>query len=81
MLIAIGNIRRRKIFNFILVDKQKDATAISNLLLDIPNKAWLNGGYNTLYGFSAGVGLTLSEKFSFGYTYDLGLGDAEPVRI
>ena len=65
-----------KFTTLFFVEKNKDATAIAgSLLLDIPNKAWVQGGYNTLLGFSAGVGITLSEKFSIGYNYDLGLGD------
>ncbi|WP_415799296.1 PorP/SprF family type IX secretion system membrane protein, partial [Flavobacterium cucumis] len=69
-----------KFSTLFFVEKNKDATALAaNLLLDIPNKAWLQGGYNTLYGFSAGVGITLSERFSLGYNYDIGLGDVSQL--
>ena len=65
-----------KFSTLFFVEKNKDATAIAGtVLLDIPNKGWAQGGYNTLLGFSAGVGITISEKFSIGYNYDLGLGD------
>ena len=75
-----GILEDAKFSSLISVEKNKDATALAgNLLLDIPNKAWVNAGYNTLYGFSAGVGITLSEKFSFGYTYDLGLADVSQL--
>ena len=62
------------------VEKTKDATAIAaNVMLEIPNKGWAQGGYNTLNGFSAGVGVTISEKFSLGYNYDLGIGDVSQL--
>ena len=69
-----------KFSTLVFVEKKNDATALAaNLLLDIPNKAWIQGGYNTLYGFSAGVGITISERFSLGYNYDLGLGDVSEL--
>ncbi|MFD2908543.1 PorP/SprF family type IX secretion system membrane protein [Flavobacterium ardleyense] len=65
-----------KFSTLFFVEKKKDATGLAaNFMLDIPNKGWVQGGYNTLAGFSAGVGVTISEKFSIGYNYDLGLGD------
>ena len=75
-----GFLEDAKFSTLVFAENNKDATALSaNFLLDIPNKAWLQGGYNTLYGFSAGVGITLSEKFSLGYNYDIGLGDVSQL--
>ena len=69
-----------KFVTLFFVEKTKDATGIAgNVMLEIPNKGWAQGGYNTLYGFSAGVGITISEKFSLGYNYDLGIGDVSQL--
>ena len=69
-----------KFATLFFVEKTKDATGIAgNVMLEIPNKGWAQGGYNTLYGFSAGVGITISEKFSLGYNYDLGIGDVSQL--
>lgn len=41
-----------------------------NLLLDLPKLGWLQGGYDSYFGASAGVGFNLSPQLSMGYVME-----------
>ncbi|WP_394759830.1 PorP/SprF family type IX secretion system membrane protein, partial [Flavobacterium sp.] len=47
----------------------------SNLLINAPKAGWVQAGYNSLYGISGGVGLTIAKKLSIGYTLEKGIGN------
>ncbi len=40
------------------------------LILDLPRIGWLQGGYDQLYGASAGTGFNLNRRLSFGYNIE-----------
>ena len=44
-----------------------------NLILDLPKLGWLQGGYDSFYGASAGIGFNLNRRLSIGYTMEKGL--------
>lgn len=47
-----------------------------NLILDLPKIGWLQGGYDSFYGASAGIGFNLNRRISLGYTMEKGLTNA-----
>lgn len=46
-----------------------------NLIMDLPKIGWLQGGYDSFYGASAGIGFNLNERLSIGYTMEKGLSN------
>ncbi len=44
-----------------------------NLILDLPKLGWIQGGYDSFYGASAGIGFNFSKRLSIGYTMEKGL--------
>lgn len=46
-----------------------------SLILDLPKLGWLQGGYDSFYGASAGVGFNLNQRLSLGYTMEKGLSN------
>ncbi len=46
-----------------------------NLILDLPKLGWVQGGYDSFYGASAGVGFNLNKRLSIGYTMEKGLSN------
>ncbi len=46
-----------------------------NLILDLPKIGWLQGGYDSFYGASAGLGFNLNRRLSIGYTMEKGLSN------
>ena len=46
-----------------------------NLILDMPKLGWVQGGYDSFYGASAGVGFNLNKRLSIGYTMEKGLSN------
>ncbi|WP_299533648.1 type IX secretion system membrane protein PorP/SprF [Ulvibacterium sp.] len=55
-----------------LVDGE-DLTFGGSLILDLPRIGWLQGGYDSFYGASAGIGFNLNRRLSLGYTMEKGL--------
>ena len=47
-----------------------DAQISGSVLLDLPSKGWLQAGYNTEFGGSAGFGLHLSGSLSLSYLFE-----------
>ncbi len=55
----------------------EDSSNISyggSLIVDIPKLGWLQGGYDSFYGASAGAGFNLNKRLSLGYTMEKGIG-------
>ncbi len=52
---------------------QEDVVLGGNLILDLPKLGWLQGGYDSFYGASAGIGFNLNRRLSLGYTMEKGL--------
>ncbi len=46
-----------------------------NLILDLPRLGWVQGGYDSFYGASAGIGFNLNKRVSIGYTMEKGLSN------
>lgn len=45
------------------------------IILDLPKIGWLQGGYDSFYGVSAGTGFNLSRRLSLGYNFEKGLSN------
>ncbi len=54
---------------------QDDFVLGGNLILDMPKLGWVQGGYDSFYGASAGVGFNLNKRLSIGYTMEKGLSN------
>ncbi|GGI57472.1 PorP/SprF family type IX secretion system membrane protein [Winogradskyella haliclonae] len=55
---------------------REDETIIAaNAMLSIPKGFWIQGGYNTMYGASGGIGLNITEEIAIEYNYEMALGD------
>ena len=54
---------------------EDDVVLGGNLILDLPKIGWLQGGYDSFYGASAGIGFNLNKRISIGYTMEKGLTD------
>ncbi len=54
---------------------QEDVVLGGNLILDLPKIGWLQGGYDSFYGASAGIGFNLNRRLSIGYTMEKGLSN------
>ncbi|MDE3742185.1 type IX secretion system membrane protein PorP/SprF [Maribacter polysaccharolyticus] len=52
---------------------EEDVVLGGSLILDLPKIGWVQGGYDSFYGASAGVGFNLSKRLSLGYTMEKGL--------
>ncbi|MEM9144178.1 MAG: type IX secretion system membrane protein PorP/SprF, partial [Bacteroidota bacterium] len=52
---------------------EDDLTFGGSLILDLPKLGWLQGGYDSFYGASAGIGFNLNRRLSLGYTMEKGL--------
>ena len=54
---------------------EDDVVFGGSLILDLPKLGWVQGGYDSFYGASAGVGFNLSKRLSLGYTMEKGLSN------
>ncbi|WP_192500782.1 PorP/SprF family type IX secretion system membrane protein, partial [Flavobacterium sp. PL002] len=55
---------------------KKEKTVISGVgMLTIPQGAWIQAGYNTVYGMSAGLGVNITPTISIEYNYERGTGN------
>ena len=54
----------------------RDDTSIysGTLMLTVPKGFWVQGGYNSLYGASAGLGLQITSQIAIEYNYEKALG-------
>lgn len=70
-----GILERARVMPLARVRKvgQDDIVLGGSLILDLPKLGWLQGGYDSFYGASAGVGFNLNKRLSIGYTMEKGL--------
>lgn len=54
--------------------EEQDLSLGGSLILDLPKLGWLQGGYDTFYGASAGAGFNINQRLSLGYTMEKGFG-------
>jgi type IX secretion system PorP/SprF family membrane protein len=54
---------------------EEDIVLGGNLILDLPKLGWIQGGYDSFYGASAGIGFNLNRRLSIGYTMEKGLSN------
>ncbi|VAW17702.1 FIG01019460: hypothetical protein [hydrothermal vent metagenome] len=52
----------------------QDLSYGGSLILDLPKLGWLQGGYDSFYGASAGAGFNINRRLSLGYTMEKGFG-------
>ena len=50
----------------------QDISYGGSLILDLPKLGWLQGGYDSFYGASAGAGFNINRRLSLGYTMEKG---------
>lgn len=55
-------------------DESDNYTLGGSLILDLPKLGWLQGGYDSFYGASAGAGFNINQRMSLGYTMENGFG-------
>src|SRR5690606_1939016 len=54
---------------------QDEVVLGGSLILDLPKLGWLQGGYDSFYGASAGIGFNINRRLSIGYTMEKGLSN------
>ena len=54
------------------MEGKEDVNFGGSLILDLPKIGWLQGGYDSFYGASAGIGFNLNQRLSLGYTMEKG---------
>ncbi|MBP4141134.1 type IX secretion system membrane protein PorP/SprF [Flavobacterium sp. P4023] len=70
-----GFFDRSKFSALVRTELKKEKTVIAGLVMfAIPSGVWAQGGYNTLYGMSGGLGLNLTPKISIEYNYEKATG-------
>ena len=73
---SYGFFDRSKFSGLLKSEFKKDKTIISGLaMLSVPIGIWAQAGYNTLYGFSGGIGMNITQNISFEYNYETATGD------
>jgi type IX secretion system PorP/SprF family membrane protein len=55
---------------------QEEIVLGGNLIFDLPKLGWLQAGYDSFYGASAGIGFNLGKRLSLGYTMEKGLSNS-----
>ncbi len=54
---------------------KEDVTYGGGIILDLPKLGWIQGGYDSFYGASAGTGFNLNRRLSLGYNFERGLSN------
>ncbi|MCV6628275.1 MAG: PorP/SprF family type IX secretion system membrane protein [Flavobacteriaceae bacterium] len=58
------------------IGQEEDLQYGGSMVLDLPKLGWLQGGYHSYYGASAGIGFNLGKRVSLGYSMEKGLNEA-----
>jgi len=53
-------------------NQPQDISYGGGMILDLPKLGWLQGGYDSFYGASAGAGFNINQRLSLGYTMEKG---------
>lgn len=72
-LMPLARVRLNTLSQSIADDSQNYSLG-GSLILDLPKLGWLQGGYDTFYGASAGAGFNINQRMSLGYTMEKGFG-------
>jgi type IX secretion system PorP/SprF family membrane protein len=72
-LMPLARIRTNTL-NQSVTDGSQSYSLGGSLILDLPKLGWLQGGYDTFYGASAGAGFNINRRMSLGYTMEKGFG-------
>jgi len=56
-------------------EEAQDISYGGSLILDLPKLGWLQGGYDSFYGASAGAGFNINRRLSLGYTMEKGFAN------
>ena len=72
-LMPLARIRTNTL-NQSVTDGSQNYSLGGSLILDLPKLGWLQGGYDTFYGASAGAGFNINRRMSLGYTMEKGFG-------
>ncbi len=51
-------------------EASQDLSYGGGMILDLPKLGWLQGGYDSFYGASAGAGFNINRRLSLGYTME-----------
>ncbi|WP_394748024.1 PorP/SprF family type IX secretion system membrane protein [Spongiimicrobium salis] len=54
---------------------QQDLVLGGSLILDLPKIGWVQGGYDSFYGASGGLGFNINRRLSVGYSIEKGLSN------
>ena len=55
---------------------KKDQTIFSGIaMLTVPKGIWAQAGYNTVYGFTGGLGINITKQIAVEYNYEKAVGD------
>ncbi|WP_318344425.1 PorP/SprF family type IX secretion system membrane protein [Flagellimonas baculiformis] len=57
-------------------DGEEDPIFGGGVILDLPKLGWIQGGYDQLYGASAGTGFNLNRRLSFGYNFEKNISNS-----
>ena len=58
---------------------RNDETILAaNAMLTIPKGLWVQGGYNSSFGASGGIGLNITEDIALEYNYEMAFGEVNP---
>jgi len=58
------------------IQGNRNAVFGGGLIIDLPKLGWIQGGYDQLYGASAGTGFNLNKQLSFGYSFEKNLSNS-----
>ncbi|QLC66336.1 PorP/SprF family type IX secretion system membrane protein [Flavobacterium sp. LPB0248] len=73
---SYGFFDRSKFSGMLKTEFKKDKTVISGLaMFSVPKGFWVQGGYNNLYGISAGLGINITPKIAIEYNYEREMGN------
>ncbi|MDR6845140.1 PorP/SprF family type IX secretion system membrane protein [Flavobacterium granuli] len=73
---SYGFFDKSKFSGLIKTEVNKEETVFSgSAMFTIPKGIWVQGGYHSILGMTAGFGLNITPKIALEYSYGMGLGD------
>ncbi|OOG73204.1 type IX secretion system membrane protein PorP/SprF [Flavobacterium sp. A45] len=73
---SYGFFDKSKFSGLIKTEINKEETIFSgSAMFTIPKGIWVQGGYHSVLGMTAGLGLNITPKIALEYSYGMGLGD------
>ncbi|CAM3421353.1 type IX secretion system membrane protein PorP/SprF [Zobellia roscoffensis] len=73
-LMPIARVRMNGQNRLSSADDSQDLSYGGGAILDLPKLGWLQAGYDSFYGASAGAGFNINKRLSLGYTMEKGFG-------